>query len=928
MATRGHETRLPIPEQGIHPEIHPENLGFGGLTDSQNMIFRDSRFQSREGLALLTGDQVYPYNLLSDEASNPTADWDDAFDGSPDYIAPPTEETTCEVTPWTVGDSGYSAGVFGNTGINVELTGVYATSAWWSESTWTLPSGLNYDSRLYLEDGVQITGGRLYSLVIWSKIVDKLGNTQPFIYIEEYDANKVGLQYHTVPSASSPTLMHARYLTFQTHPETFYIRISFSMPWRVRGGPYSSTFDLYGMTLVAGQRPDYWSRGQVAAPTNENVMDGQCAHPEINSDLTSGWIISGSGSMAIVPASQINGSMNGESIGRSFHGNNLLYFMGVSTIDSIETNYLRCSADPGTTYTVEVYGWSENAENSDSRIYVRYYDSGGSLIGGNYGSWEEELQTDGCYRNWKVFTTIALTAYISLQFGSGGTAYVPEYWIGAIKVYEGDAGAGPPDDWSPPVIEKTGPHISDEGIRGFYQYDYLAGAARSENVIVLGTNNGWWQYNIGTGEWDDITSSADPLNGGDNQVIFRAYDYNQKTYLLGCNGASPQSEKICKYDGTATYEVIEDAPKAKCLAVAGTRLIAGNCVWDDVYYPTAVIYSKTILDGHFDTWGAGDIIRLADTAGEIVAMEEMGNLMVAVYKTDSIYILAVQSGIYPFRPDLRATGISGPVSPAAVTALNNNSHAYLGRDAQVYLFDGSQPRALGPHIQTYLRKTLDLDQMAYAFLAWDKYHQELWVFYPAKGTYGSVRRALVIQMRNGFPAWPMRWRSPLNFTAGTAFVLESAVRMGDILDPMGDITSAMGELKTSQRIVLLGDDAGEIYYLNGSLDLQEAIECSMVSGVSDFGVHREVTIKEIEHYFQRTNESQPVTFRLVPIKSGEAPDMVLERQQKIFDISENQPYITEHRYTAPKFRYEYSIAANEKIDASGGDIAFAVRGRR
>jgi hypothetical protein len=463
---------------------------------------------------------------------------------------------------------------------------------------------------------------------------------------------------------------------------------------------------------------------------------------------------------------------------------------------------------------------------------------------------------------------------------------------------------------------------------GFYQYDYLAGASRSENVIIAGTNKGWWQYNIGTSQWDDITPSTTPLDAGDEHVIFRAYDYDQKTYILGCNGATAQSEQICKYDGTGTYEVIEDAPKARCIAVAGTRLIAGNCVSSGDYYPTAVFYSKTILDGHFDTWGAGDIIRLADTAGEIVAMEEMGNLMVAVYKTDSIYILAVQSGIYPFRPDLRATGIAGPVSPAAVTALNNNSHAYLGRDAQVYLFDGSQPRALGPHIQTYLRNTLDLDEAERAFLAWDKYNQELWVVYPAKGTFGAIRRALVIQMRQGFPCWPMVWRSNFNFSAGISFVLESAIRMGDILDPMGDITSAMGDLKTAQRVVLFGGIDGEIYYLNGVKDLEEAIQCRYTFGISDFGVHREVTIKEIEHYFQRTNLSQDVTFSLIPIKSGEVPGTVMARQDKSFDISEDRPYITEHRYTSPKFNCEYSISANNKIDASGADIAFAVRGRR
>lgn len=924
MATRGHETRIPIPEQGIHPEVHPDNLGFGGLSDAQNMIFRDSRFQSREGIALLSGDVQHPYNLLTDEMSNPTANWADDFDYTPGwdpgFPMPPVNPVTA--AHWVVGWPGYEAGLFGNTGLNVHasneqqvpiadtstVTGVNANGLW--------------------TDYVAISGGRTHSVVIWMQSPAGWELRQPNVYVEIFDANDQRLEYHELPRATSPGLIHARYLTFTAHADAAKAKISFRVN-SVNPATYTTEFDIFGMTLVEGARPDYWTRGQVAAPANVNLMAAASACPETENDVENGFFEMDQtpDQRRLVPASQINGSLNGSSIGLSFCGANLLYFTNAGGIASLHTTYENCPVSAGAKYTVEIYSFENETLVAQGSFSIAYYDTGGSYIGGSSGAWNEERSIDGLRRQWKVITTPALTAYLSVRylFGSGLNN---DLWLAAIKVYEGDAGSGPPDDWSPPPADITGPHANDERVMGFYQYDYLAGAARSENVILAGTDKGWWQYNIGTSQWDDITPSTDPLNGGDEHVIFRAYDHDQKTYILGCNGATAQSEKICKYNGTGTYEVIDEAPKAKCIAVAGTRLIAGNCVSGSDYYPTAVFYSKTILDGHFDTWGAGDIIRLADTAGEIVAMEEMGNLMVAVYKTDSIYILAVQSGIYPFRPDLRATGISGPVSPAAVTALNNNSHAYLGRDAQVYLFDGSQPRALGPHIQTYLRNTFDLDHGAKAFLAWDKYHQELWVVYPAKGTFGAIRRALVIQMRNGFPAWPMVWRSDFNFSAGISFVLESAIRMGDILDPMGDITSAMGDLKTAQRVVLLGGIDGEIYYLNGVKDLEEAIRCRYTFGISDFGVHREVTIKEIEHYFQRTNLSQDVTFSLIPIKSGETPSTVLTRQDKSFDISEDQPYITEHRYTSPKFNCEYSISANNKIDASGADIAFAVRGRR
>lgn len=380
--------------------------------------------------------------------------------------------------------------------------------------------------------------------------------------------------------------------------------------------------------------------------------------------------------------------------------------------------------------------------------------------------------------------------------------------------------------------------------------------------------------------------------------VSRTWDFEQTTHTL----IAAKDNYILDVDTDSlgavpdpTVSVAGDAgvsPRARCIGIASQRVVAGNisyfdteatmdeneidynldyagsnpsgndCEWHNVVdqfatFPDAVVYSGTVLTGGHTYWYPGDILRLADTPGEIVAVQEMGTQQIAVYKTDAIYTLTAQSGISPFAPSLRASGIQGPVGPRAVVALNDQTHLYLGRDGGVYMFTGASPQSLGDQFRSWIAREMDPEYYADdSFMQFDPEKNEVHVYYPVKGSGGVVRKGMIIDVSSQpFTGWPVLWPhkiysgitlDEINFICACMhWEGGQSVATGDITIPASEVvaspTTKYQELYFGTEHDPLADprtniDDGRIFKTiqNGN-DYGVPIEAGMESGISDLG---------------------------------------------------------------------------------------------
>jgi hypothetical protein len=485
---------------------------------------------------------------------------------------------------------------------------------------------------------------------------------------------------------------------------------------------------------------------------------------------------------------------------------------------------------------------------------------------------------------------------------------------------------------------------------GFMQYDRVSGGFVDTDRIVCGTNKTIWNYKKETGGWAEIDNT--PTGGSSTpivsdtvseavgaQIVMRGWDQGGVTNVV-CTGRSGMM-RIWDGDEDGVIEEIGYASgtsnpisDVRCLAVAGSRLIAGNFKRNETIFPDAITYSNAISassDPGYEGWPTLNIIRLADTPGEIVAMQEMGSLALAVYKTDAVYLVLVQTGTYPFRPDLKASGISGPCSPLSVTSLSDNTHAYLGRNGAVYIFDGSPPRSLGDHIQKWIRDTMEFEIMERAWLEHDKARNELHVFYPAKSSQAITRSVVINMSQPGYPMYPMRWKEDalggaFNWTAGISASQNRDVRWEEMTEPWSAYTITWAELRTKTRAFILGNQAGTIFRVNGHDDANQPIPAYAETGLRDLGLQTQrAVVKEIDHMFNRPEESQDVTISISTSERGERRDV---QQPRTIDISDPGRMVTQHRLSTHMFGMRIDADALQSVEWSGSEIAVAPRGKR
>jgi len=417
----------------------------------------------------------------------------------------------------------------------------------------------------------------------------------------------------------------------------------------------------------------------------------------------------------------------------------------------------------------------------------------------------------------------------------------------------------------------------------------------------------------------------------DGPVDMRGYDYGQKTYVICANG----NDRVVAWDGQSTSKAEragQNAPFAKTICISGGRVLAGNVRFADPYTdlvaPLAVVYSDTFLSQGFRNWHPELAIRLADTAGEIVKLLEMGTLAVAAYKTDAAYMLVYQTGNNPFRTQLMASSIAGPVSVRACTPLTENTHMYLGNDGGIHVFDGSYPRDFSPTISATIQSELDLNYKERAFLAFTPRLNVALAMYPTKGSDGRVNRGMYIDIARQ-AGWPFEWDGSIfDFTGGAAVKTIDDYEVHGVTIRMNEVASALASGQVLQPDFFFGDTSGVTYAMDEAAqdDAGEAILARLRSGLTEFGgLDQFHILKEIEFIINRTNHPHTLDVEIWSSDYGIDAKPVAHDAINLFA---DGPYASEIREKGRFWGYGLDISAFEHVVLSGAYASVAGAGRR
>jgi len=450
----------------------------------------------------------------------------------------------------------------------------------------------------------------------------------------------------------------------------------------------------------------------------------------------------------------------------------------------------------------------------------------------------------------------------------------------------------------------------DERPMGYIQYDFSTEVDR----LVMGTVNSWWHYDSGADTWTDLNpggESDNPLSGGNTaHVIFRTFESGGVVKLLGVNSTDPPK----LWDGTGDYEDLTGSPPgaATSIAIAADRVLMSE--GDSLYY-----------SGNLDeTDWVSSQIRVAETPGDIVGLMEFGNRATAIYKGSSIYMAHSQVDLVAkFRIELVRAGIPGPVGPAAIFQIAEfGVHCYLADNGSVMLFDGNAPVSMGDHIQTHVRQTRDYDLRARSHGFYDPLQNEVWVFYPSKGS-ADVNTCIVIDYETKI-FHSFTFDNHVTSAAGTA-VLTDAMNIGSF-PAINSISITFGEMDRGNNAILIGDNGGQSFQHEGLSDAGSAIDNHFETGLKMLGERRRYgMVHSSDHLFYRASGSQDITIQFGVSDYGEATEY---EAAQTFDIGDTGPYWLAHRLPGRLYSLRMSSSATKEIYWIGSEVVGTELGLR
>lgn len=449
---------------------------------------------------------------------------------------------------------------------------------------------------------------------------------------------------------------------------------------------------------------------------------------------------------------------------------------------------------------------------------------------------------------------------------------------------------------------------------GFIHYDHTDGALRT----VMATNTAWYSFDYGIGNWVGISGIV--LTGGVEQQVFRVFhrDTPTKSYLLGTNWRDAPK----KWDGLAGGSSMTGAPIARCMMILNNKIILANLKSGVNPSPVAVDWSANL---NFDAGWDAQATLLADTGGEIVIAEEMGNEAGALIKTDAAYRVIAQGGSVPFRFDYVAVPRDeGAAATKACCKRGNGLLVYLALNGKLKSFDLNTVQDFGTaEARIHLQQTIELSAIGRSWMAYNSALDEIIVVYPQKG--GADEPDLGLIIKGDGSIYPVRWPGR-QFTAGEYIKVTKPYTWEQLPVPWESIHKTFSELNAAatQHVIIGGDLGGRAYLFSGETDQGGPIPARFESGLFNLagGVNFQ-TINSIEHRYNRTVNSQTISVSIGFSKNGElralsAPQMM--------NLQTAETHTTGHRVSSKYLSMRQEVLAQEPIIWKGSFINGTPRG--
>lgn len=231
-----------------------------------------------------------------------------------------------------------------------------------------------------------------------------------------------------------------------------------------------------------------------------------------------------------------------------------------------------------------------------------------------------------------------------------------------------------------------------KNINGMYAF---IGENGSHNLITATENHIYKSSSPNYGALTDITGGTSLTAAETRATVFAPALNASKTGFVATNNVDPPFFWLL---GDASRTILTNAPGAARtvtsaeMGVGGTRIVFGNTGESGTRFSSRVRWSAL---NDVTTYPAAAFADLLATQDTIVAVRAFSRLAFAIYKDKSQWIGRAQQGSdaasFSFE---HVDSQIGPIGPQAVCDGPAGTHLYIGRDANIYAFDGSATRII------------------------------------------------------------------------------------------------------------------------------------------------------------------------------------------------------------------------------------------
>lgn len=273
-----------------------------------------------------------------------------------------------------------------------------------------------------------------------------------------------------------------------------------------------------------------------------------------------------------------------------------------------------------------------------------------------------------------------------------------------------------------------------QNFSGLNPYDYPLALINFHNAanslyytVMQGIST--WQYNNG-GVWHNITNNSFPQAASyDYPPQFTVLFQGGQSTVYGTNGLTTMRS----WNPTqATYVNVPASPISGDLDVVANRIVTAATTESGVFYPYRVRWSA-INDG--TTWpplASADLQGSSHDMDFIVAIKALNRLNAAIYREDSVWVMTAVPGTdataFDFELAPNATGIAGPCNSACIVSFGG-IHYYLGSDARIWTFDGTNAYPISAQIDAYLEASLNMNLKGRFCAAYLPSKRQIWFFF-------------------------------------------------------------------------------------------------------------------------------------------------------------------------------------------------------